>query len=48
MLKEEFYRDLEIGKRGEKIVLDTFSKLSNEFTFVDVSGDCDFFYSRRY
>lgn len=43
MLKD-FNKDLEKGKRAEKIVLDTLSNLTDEFAFADVSDKRECFY----
>ena len=40
----QFNKDLEIGKRAEQIVLDTFRALSNDYTFENVSDKQEYFY----
>lgn len=40
----QFTNDLAIGRRGELIVLDTFSKIHNNCEFIDVAKDKDFYY----
>lgn len=41
---EQFYKDLEVGKRAEDVVLSTFAALSSDYAFEDVSGIREYFY----
>jgi hypothetical protein len=41
---DNFARDLAIGKKGEEIVLNTFSKLTTEYKFESISDMRCFFY----